>query len=233
MEFIYHGHSCVQLKSKGKSLVIDPFLRGNELAVTKPEDIKTDVILLTHAHTDHILDAEPIAKSNNIPIVAVVELATYLAGKGLQTIDMNLGGTVDLKFCKATMVQAFHSSSIQLEEGQIIYGGNPAGFIIRAEGLTILHAGDTALFGDMKMIGERYDIDVAFIPVGDRYTMGPEDALIAAQWFGAKLTIPVHYNSFSIIRQDAFAFVQQLEAQGQQGRVLAPGESFEVNASDK
>jgi L-ascorbate metabolism protein UlaG (beta-lactamase superfamily) len=228
MELIYHGHSCIQLITKGKSLLIDPFLRGNELAVTKPEDIKTDVILLTHAHTDHILDAEPIARSNDAPIVATFELATYMSRKGLKTIEMNLGGTVDLGFAKATMIQAFHSSGIMLEDNQIIYGGMPGGFIIRAEGLTILHAGDTALFGDMKMIGERYKIDVAFLPIGDHYTMGPEDALLAAKWFGAKTVIPVHYNSFPPIRQDANAFAKQLEAQGQKGLVLAPGESFEL-----
>jgi L-ascorbate metabolism protein UlaG (beta-lactamase superfamily) len=228
MKLIYHGHSCVQLITKGKSLVIDPFLRGNELAVAKPEDIKTDAVLLTHAHTDHILDAEPIARSNDAPIVATFELATYMSRKGLKTIEMNLGGTVDLGFAKATMIQAFHSSGIMLEDNQIIYGGMPGGFIIRAEGLTILHAGDTALFGDMKMIGERYKIDAAFLPIGDNYTMGPEDALLAAKWFGAKTIIPVHYNSFPIIRQDANAFVKQLEAQGQKGLVLAPGESFEL-----
>jgi L-ascorbate metabolism protein UlaG (beta-lactamase superfamily) len=228
MEFIYHGHSCVQLITKGKSLVIDPFLRGNELAVVKPEDIKTDAILLTHAHTDHILDAEPIARSNDAPIVATFELATYMSRKGLRTIEMNLGGTVDLGFAKATMIQAFHSSGIMLEDNQIIYGGMPGGFIIRAEGLTILHAGDTALFGDMKMIGERYEIDAAFLPIGDHYTMGPEDALLAAKWFGAKTVIPIHYNSFPAIRQDAYAFAKQLEAQGQRGIILAPGERFEL-----
>jgi L-ascorbate metabolism protein UlaG (beta-lactamase superfamily) len=228
MEIIYHGHSCVQLITKGKSLVIDPFLRGNELAVAKPEDIRTDAILLTHAHTDHILDAEPIARSNDAPIVATFELATYMSRKGLRTIEMNLGGTIDLGFAKVTMIQAFHSSGIMLEDNQIIYGGMPGGFIIRAEGLTILHAGDTALFGDMKMIGERYEIDAAFLPIGDHYTMGPDDALLAAKWFGAKTVIPVHYNSFPPIRQDAAAFVKQLEAQGQRGIVLAPGESFEL-----
>jgi L-ascorbate metabolism protein UlaG (beta-lactamase superfamily) len=228
MEFIYHGHSCVQIITKGKSLLIDPFLRGNELAVIKPEEIKTDAILLTHAHTDHILDAEPIARSNDAPIVATFELATYMSRKGLRTIEMNLGGTVDLGFAKATMIQAFHSSGIMLEDNQIIYGGMPGGFIIRAEGLTILHAGDTALFGDMKMIGERYEIDAAFLPIGDHYTMGPEDALLAAKWFGAKTVIPIHYNSFPAIRQDAKAFAKQLEAQGQKGIVLAPGEKFEL-----
>jgi L-ascorbate metabolism protein UlaG (beta-lactamase superfamily) len=205
-------------------------LRGNELAVTKPEDIKVDNILLTHGHTDHILDAEPIARSNDAAIVAMMELAIYMGSKGLKTIDMNLGGTVDLGYAKATMIQAFHSSGITLEQGQVIYGGLPAGYIIRAEGLTILHSGDTALFGDMKMIGERYPIDVAFIPIGDHYTMGPDDALLAAKWFGAKLVIPVHYNSFPVIRQDAEAFVNKLEAQGQKGKALAPGEKLEVHA---
>jgi L-ascorbate metabolism protein UlaG (beta-lactamase superfamily) len=230
MELIYHGHSCVELVTNGKSVVIDPFLRGNELAVTKPEDIKADAVLLTHGHIDHILDAEPVARNNDAPIVAIVELATYMAGKQLKTIGMNMGGTVDLGFCKATMIQAFHSSGITLEDGQIQYGGMPAGFIIRAEGLTILHAGDTALFGDMKMIGERYNIDVAFLPIGDHYTMGPEDALLAAKWFGAKVVVPVHYNSFPPIRQDAEAFAKKVEAQGQKGKVLAPGEKFEVLA---
>ncbi|MBW5446274.1 metal-dependent hydrolase [Cohnella sp. CFH 77786] len=228
MEIIYHGHSCVQIVTNGKSLLIDPFLRGNPIAVTKPEDIRADYILLTHAHTDHILDCEPIARANDATVVATFELAMYMSGKKLKTIDMNIGGTVDLGFAKAKMIQAFHSSGIFLEEGKIIYGGMPAGFIIEAEGLTMLHAGDTALFSDMRMIGDRHRIDVAFLPIGDHYTMGPDDALQAAEWFGAKLVIPIHYNSFAPIRQDAERFVLRLEAQGRQGKVLAPGESLQI-----
>src|SRR5690606_5564054 len=136
MQIIYHGHSCVQITTGDRSLLIDPFLRGNPIAVTKPEDIKTDYILLTHAHTDHILDAEPIAKANDATVVAIFELATYMSWKELKTIGMNMGGTVDMGFAKAKMIQAFHSSSIMLEEGKIIYGGMPAGYIIEVEGLT-------------------------------------------------------------------------------------------------
>lgn len=228
-DIIFHGHSCVQITSGENSLVIDPFLRGNELAVTKPEDIKVHSILLTHAHMDHILDAEPIARANNATVIANVELAAYMSWKGLETIGMNIGGTVDLGFAKAKMIQAFHSSGITIaEEQRIIYGGMPGGYIITVDGKTILHAGDTALFGDMKMIGDRHNIDVALIPIGDHFTMGPEDALQAAEWFGAKFTIPVHYNSFPIIRQDAEAFVQALEAKGLKGQLLEPGQKLSI-----
>lgn len=232
MELIYHGHSCVQIVTEGKSLVFDPFLRGNPIAVTKPEDIRVQFVLLTHAHNDHILDAPAIAQANDATVVAVVELADYFEGKELKTIGMNLGGTVDLGFAKAKMVPALHSSGITLEDGTSIYGGVPAGYVVQAEGLTILHAGDTALFSDMKLIGERHAIDVAFIPIGDHFTMGPDDALQAAQWFGAKLVVPVHYNSFPPIRQDAEAFVSRLVGQGQRGHVLAPGEKIVVNAGE-
>ncbi|MDQ0170205.1 metal-dependent hydrolase [Paenibacillus tundrae] len=227
LQITYHGHSSVQLGTGEKSLIIDPFLRGNELAVTKPENIKTDVVLLTHAHMDHILDAEPIAKANNAKVVAIVELATYMSWKGLDTLGMNMGGTVDLDFAQAKMIQAFHTSGIVLEEEQrIMYAGLPAGYIINIGGKTILHAGDTSLFGDMKMIGDRHKIDVAFLPIGGHFTMGPEDALQAAEWFNAKLTIPVHYDTFPVIRQDAEKFVQQLASVGLEGRVMAPGDSF-------
>jgi L-ascorbate metabolism protein UlaG (beta-lactamase superfamily) len=233
VEIIYHGHSCVQIITEGKSLLIDPFLRGNPLAVSKPEDIKTDYILLTHAHTDHILDAEPIARANDATIVATFELANYMASKQLKTMEMNIGGTVDFGFATVKMIHAFHSSGIMLEEGKIIYGGMPGGFIIQAEGLTVLHAGDTSLFSDMKMFGDRYRIDLAFVPMGDHYTMGPDDALQAAEWYRARMVVPVHYDTFPPIRQDAEDFVKRLEAQGQQGRAMAPGDRMQLQANSK
>ncbi|MBY9078410.1 metal-dependent hydrolase [Paenibacillus sp. HN-1] len=227
MQLIYHGHSTIQLITNGQSLIVDPFLSGNQLATVKPEEIKTDAILLTHAHADHILDAGPISKANDAPVIANPELATYLSWNGIKAVGMNIGGTYDLGFATAKMVHAFHSSGIIVEEQQsILYGGMPAGYIITAEGLTVLHAGDTGLFGDMKMIGERHSIDVAFIPIGDHFTMGPEDALQAAAWYNAKLVVPIHYDTFPPIRQDANQFVAQLEASGLQGKVLKPGESL-------
>lgn len=228
MNITYHGHSCVQIEVNGKSLIIDPFISGNPSAVTKVEDIQTDAVLLTHAHMDHMLDAAPIAKRNDVPIVAIVELAGYLESQGTQTIGMNIGGTVDLGFAKATMIHAFHTSSITLENGQSLYGGTPAGFIIEAEGRTILHAGDTGLFSDLKMFGELYSIDLAILPIGGHFTMGPEHALIAAKWLGAKQVLPVHYNTFPPIRQDAGGFVKALEDAGIRGTALAYGESLEL-----
>lgn len=229
MDIIYHGHSCIQMAAGDKSLIIDPFLRGNELAVAKAEDIRTDAVLLTHAHTDHILDADLIAKNNDAPVVAIAELAAYMSWQGVKTIDMNIGGTVDLGFAKAKMVQAFHSSGIVLEEEKrILYAGMPAGFIVNIEGVNILHAGDTALFSDMKMIGERHAIDIAFIPIGDRYTMGMEDALQAAEWYNAKRVVPIHYNTFPIIRQEAERFIQELHHKGMEGLVLKPGGKMSV-----
>ncbi|ANS73468.1 metal-dependent hydrolase [Paenibacillus yonginensis] len=230
MQLIFHGHSTIQLNSNGKSLIVDPFLSGNQLAAVKPEDIKVDAVLLTHAHADHILDAAPISKANGAPVIANPELATYLTWQGVeQTIGMNIGGTVDLGFATAKMTHAFHSSGMIDEANKtVVYGGMPAGFIIKAEGKTIVHAGDTGLFSDMKMIGDMNEIDVVFLPIGDHFTMGPEDALQAAVWYNAKLVVPIHYDTFPPIKQDADAFVNKLEAKGLKGKVLKPGESIEI-----
>lgn len=227
MEIRYHGHSCVQISHGGHSLIIDPFISGNPLAATKPEDVKVEHILLTHAHPDHILDTVPIAKNNDATIIATFELATYMSWQGTKTFAMNIGGRTSLGYADIEMIQAFHSSGIVLEEEKkIIYGGMPGGYIIRWNGLTILHSGDTSLFSDMKLIGERNQIDLAFLPIGDVFTMGPQDAALAAEWLRAKTVVPLHFNTFPPIQQDAQAFAESLTAKGITGRAMQPGETW-------
>ncbi|MCS7464390.1 metal-dependent hydrolase [Paenibacillus doosanensis] len=226
----YHGHSCVQLSDGEHSLIIDPFLTDNPAAVADPDSIRVQHVLLTHAHTDHIQNAVQIAKANDATLIAIHELATYMSWQGIKTKDMNIGGKLSLGFAELQMVQAFHSSGI-IDHGkqEIVYAGMPAGFIIRWNGHTILHAGDTNLFLDMKLIGERNAIDLAFLPIGDLFTMGPEDAAVAAEWLRAKLVVPVHYDTFELIRQDGGAFVDLLQARGIEGKALRPGEQITLD----
>lgn len=223
----YHGHSCIQLSDGKHSLIIDPFLSDNPVAVVDPDTIRVQHVLLTHAHGDHIQNAAQIARANDATLVAIHELATYMSWQGVKAQDMNIGGRLSLGYAEVQMVQAFHSSAIvNHETKEIIYGGMPAGFIIRWNGHTILHAGDTNLFLDMKLIGERNSIDLAFLPIGDLFTMGPEDAAVAAEWLRAKQVVPMHYNTFALIQQDGAAFVELLKSRGIEGRALRPGEHF-------
>ncbi|MBP1994890.1 metal-dependent hydrolase [Paenibacillus eucommiae] len=231
MKIEYHGHSCVQLTSGGQSIIIDPFLTDNPSASVDPASIKVQYVLLTHAHADHIQDAITIAKQNDAKLIAIHELATYMSWQGVRVQDMNIGGKLSLGFAEVQMVPAFHSSSIVLHDKQsIIYAGMPAGLLIHWEGLTILHAGDTNLYSDMKLIGQKHHIDLAFLPIGDVYTMGPEDAVDAAEWLNAKRVIPVHYNTFELIRQDGQNFVELLERRGIEGKALKPGESITLES---
>lgn len=230
MEIIYHGHSCVQISDQGQSLIVDPFISGNPLAKTNVNDIGVQYILLTHGHEDHILDAVTIAKQNNAQIIATFELATYLGWQGASVIPMNLGGTYDFGFGTVQLTHAFHSSGYVLnKEQQIIYLGMPAGLLIGMNDKVLYHAGDTGLFSDMKLIGELNDIDLAFLPIGDHFTMGPKDALVAAEWLKAKSVVPVHFDTFPPIVQDARRFVEDLNEIGVHGRALLPGESLVIN----
>ncbi|MFD2333352.1 metal-dependent hydrolase [Cohnella sp. GCM10020058] len=224
------GHACVKLEQDGRSLIIDPYLTGNPLASASATDIQADHILLTHGHGDHVGDTAAIAKRTGAQVVGTPELATFLGWQGVEnTVGMNIGGTYDLGYAKVKMVQAFHSSGYTLtDEQRIVYLGMPTGLIVTWGGLTILHAGDTGLFGDMKMIGERHKIDLAFIPIGDHFTMGPEDALTAAEWLNPKQVVPVHFDTFPPIRQDADAYAQALEQKGIKGTVLKPGDRLEL-----
>lgn len=229
MDILYHGHSTVQITTGSQSIIIDPFLTGNPTAKIKAEDIQVNYILLTHGHGDHISDAETIAKRNNATIIGTHELATYFSWRGCQVHSMNTGGSKSFEFGRVKLTQAFHSSSFIVgDEQKIIYMGMPNGLLLTIEGKTIYHAGDTSLFGDMKMMGELNAIDLAFLPIGDNFTMGPDDAVHAAKWLQAKKVVPIHYNTFELIKQDGYAFVDQLKQQGIEGMVVQPGESFTV-----
>jgi L-ascorbate metabolism protein UlaG (beta-lactamase superfamily) len=229
LQIIYHGHSCIQLVHGEHSLIIDPFISGNPHAQTKAADIKVQYVLLTHGHEDHILDAVEIAKLNDATIVAIPELATFMSWQGVQTDSLNIGGEIDLGFAKVKMTQAFHSSGYVVDsEQRIVYLGMPAGFIIEMNQKTIYHAGDTGLFSDLKMLGDEAKIDLAFLPIGDRFTMGPKDALKAAVWLKADYIVPIHYNTFPPINQDGDAFIEKLKEQAIQGKALKPGETLTI-----
>ncbi|MGD7044224.1 metal-dependent hydrolase [Jeotgalibacillus proteolyticus] len=225
MKISYHGHSIVKVETNGTTILFDPFINGNELTDLKVENEKPDVIILTHGHNDHVGDTVEIAKQSDALVIAPFELATYLEWQGLNTHPMHIGGGYDFEFGRVKLTQAFHGSSYSTEDKQIIYTGMPAGVLLTVEGKTIYHAGDTGLFGDMKLIGDRNQIDLAFLPIGDNFTMGPEDAAYAASLLNAKTVVPIHYNTFPPIKQDPEKFVQLLP-EGQ-GRVMHAGDTIE------
>ncbi|KGR77503.1 metal-dependent hydrolase [Ureibacillus manganicus] len=226
MEISYHGHSVVKIKTNGQVILIDPFIRGNGLTDLKVEEEKPNVILLTHGHNDHVGDTVELAKANNSLVVAPNELANYLAKEGVTVHNMGIGGAYEFPFGTVKYTLAFHGSVYETENGEIINAGNPGGILFTAENLTIYHAGDTALFGDMKLIGDRHAIDVAFLPIGDNFTMGPEDAAYAVTLLNPKIVVPIHYNTFPVIEQDPHHFARLVKDSKVQ--VLSPGNVVEI-----
>lgn len=228
MKLTYHGHSCVLVEANGKRVIIDPFLNNNPKATIKAEDVQVDAVLLTHAHFDHTADALSIALANDCPIITNYELANHFAKLGAKTHGLGNGGGFTFEFGRVKLTLAFHGAGLELPGGDIAYGGAPAGILLTMGDKTIYHAGDTALFSDMKLIGEFNSLDAALLPIGDNFTMGPDDAVIAATWLKAGLTIPIHYNTIPLLEQDAHAYVNRLSEFGLQGAVVESGESVEV-----
>lgn len=226
MKVSYHGHSVVKVVTGGKTILFDPFITGNGLTDLKANEVKVDIIILTHAHNDHVGDTVELAKRNDALVITNADLATYLGWQGVRTHGLNIGGACEFDFGKVKMTQAFHGSGYATENQQIIYGGMPAGVLLFAEGKTVFHAGDTGLFSDMKLIGELHPINLAFLPIGDNFTMGPEDAAIAAEFLKAKQVVPIHFNTFPPIKQDPKKFISLLKDNN--GRVLEPGEAIEL-----
>jgi L-ascorbate metabolism protein UlaG (beta-lactamase superfamily) len=225
MKLTFLGHSAFQLEVAGKSILIDPFLTGNPQASTSAETIDADYIVITHGHGDHVGDAVEIARRTNAMVISNHEISLWLRKQGVaRTHDMHLGGSHRFEFGILKLTLAFHGSI--LPDGTC--GGNPAGLLFKTAEGNVYHAGDTALFSDMSLIGEEA-LKVAILPIGDNYTMGPEDAVRAVSLLKPAIAIPCHYNTFPVIEQDAEAWAQQVRSKtSAQPVILAPGEALEV-----
>jgi len=237
MEILWHGHACVELSDDGTSVLIDPFLKpNNPSASASADDVEPTAILLTHGHADHVADAVAIAKRTGAHCIALVELAEWLSARGVEnTSDPNLGGTVKTDWGWVKLVQAFHTNTLpgsaetpfSAETGIAI--GPATGLVINLGGKTVYHCGDTALFGDMKLIAQSTPVDVALIPIGGHYTMDRHDAATAAELIGADTVIPIHYDTFPPIETDVNAFKEEVESKtSSKVVVLNPGEAHSL-----
>jgi L-ascorbate metabolism protein UlaG (beta-lactamase superfamily) len=220
------GHAALALETNGHRLIVDPFLTGNPAAYLTPESVEADFILLSHGHDDHVGDAIPIAKRTGAMVISNFEIAGWAAKQGVEkTHGQHIGGGFKYPFGYLKLTLALHGS--ELPDGS--NGGNPAGFLLTTEdGKKIYLAQDTGLFGDMKLIGEE-GLDLAVIPIGDNFTMGPDDALRAVKLLEPKVVIPIHYNTFDIIAQDANAWAERVQKETKtKVVVLKPGESYSL-----
>ena len=224
------GHSAFLLEDDaGNVVAVDPFIEDNPVTSVDPKSLKPSTILLTHAHNDHVGDTIDMAEWNDAKVICTVELGDWLESQGVRdVVSGNHGGTIAFTGGTVKFTPAWHSSSYWDGQNKVA-NGVPAGLIVRFGGRAFYFAGDTALFGDMRLMGDE-GIDVAILPIGDHFTMGPDDAARAAEFVGAKTVIPCHYNTFPPIRQDPDVFCAKVAQRAPDARViiLTPGESFEV-----
>lgn len=225
--FTWYGHATLGLTVGEHKLLVDPFFTGNPVAPITADEALADFILITHGHGDHVGDAQAIAKRNNALIISNFEIAGWFAEQGLESHAQHLGGGFHHPFGYLKLTLALHGSA--LPDGG--YGGNPAGLLLTTpDGKKIYMAGDTGLFGDMQLIGDE-GIDLAVIPIGDNYTMGPDDALRAVKLLRPKQVVPIHYNTWPLIEQDPHAWKVRVEAEtSAKVVVLKPGESLDLDS---
>jgi len=221
----YYGHASWGLETGGYRLLVDPFFNHNPASPVRAEEMTADYILVTHGHGDHIGDTEIIAKNCDPLVITVAEIAGWLNKRGVRAHGQQIGGGYHHPFGYLKLTQALHGSV--LPDGT--YGGNPAGFLLTTlGGKKFYFAGDTGLFGDMRLIGEE-GVDVAVLPIGDNYTMGPDDALRAVKMLTPKVVIPMHYNTWDLIAQDVGVWTARVEAETDaRAVVLQPGEALEM-----
>ncbi len=221
------GHACWNIEApveKGK-LLIDPFITGNPAATVSADSLNPNYILISHAHGDHLGDAVAIAKRTGAEVISNFEIANYFKAQGINAHDLHIGGSKAFPFGRVKLTIAHHGSSFP--DGS--YGGNPSGFLLWLGNKVIYDSADTALFYDMKLIGDE-GLDVAMIPIGDNYTMGPDDAVRAAKFLKPRFLIPMHYNTFDLIAQDPAAFAKRVVKAVPKTKVvvLKPGETFDL-----
>jgi len=223
---VWHGHSCFEYETAEGRVLIDPFLSENPVADVGPEEVEgIDAIVVSHGHGDHWGDTVEIAKRTGAVVVAAYELATLAGEKGCEAHPLAHGGGRQFDFGHVKLVPAVHGSRCDVDPA---YSTTPAGIVITAEGKTLYHAGDTALSAEIRVLGEMYDFDAVCLPIGDNFTMGPRDALEAVKWLRPGLVVPMHYDTFDLIAQDAGAWKAEVEQIADvRCEVLEPGESAE------
>ena len=227
LSITWYGHATFVVGTPGgKRIVFDPWLTGNPSTPAGARIAKADVICVTHGHSDHTGDVIAVARATGAPVVAVFELGNWFRSKGLKdVIDMGVGGTVDVKGLKISMVPALHTSSIE-EDGQFLYAGLAAGFVVGLEdGRSLYFAGDTGVFGDMSLIRQMYAPEIAFLPIGDHYTMNPAGAAIACELLGVRQVVPMHYGTFPVLAGRPDDLKRLVEPRGVDVLVLKPGET--------
>lgn len=228
MKIRYLGHSCLLIESGERSVIIDPFLSGNSNAHVSARDVRVDAVLITHGHMDHIGDSIEIAKRNSCKIVVIDELGKHLAkmDADVQIHPLSIGGAYQFDWGKVKLTQAFHGISVEL--GDELGYSMPTGILLTMNEKTLYHAGDTGLFGDMKLIGDINKIDFAALPIGGNFTMDIEDSIIAAKMLNAKKYMPIHYNTFDIIQQDDQEWYRNMSENNLPAVILESGQSISI-----
>ncbi len=224
------GHSTFIVRTPGgRRVLFDPWLSDNPSCPdAQKRTPRVDLILVSHGHFDHMGDLLSVARETDAPVVGIFELCDWLDRKGIQNVlPMNKGGSLDVGGVRVTMTDARHSSGF-VDNGQMIYMGEPAGYVIGLEdGRSIYYAGDTCLFGDMRLIGEMYRPEIAFLPIGDRFTMGPDAAALACELLGVRQVVPMHWGTFPLLTGTPAALERLVEPKGVQVLLLEPGETAE------